>query len=64
MMGPAVFTAFDYIFSLPMFARFHRKPDMKQCLTNYYRKVGREGGREGGKEGWRNMGGEEGARAV
>jgi len=39
MMGPAIFTAFDYLFQLPMFARFHRKPDMRQCLTNYYRKV-------------------------
>jgi hypothetical protein len=39
MMGPAIFTALDYLFQLPMFARFHRKPDMRQCLTNYYRKV-------------------------
>lgn len=51
MMGPALFTAVDYLFSLPMFARFHRKPDVKECLINYYRKVGRAVGRDGGRAG-------------
>lgn len=39
MMGPALFTAIDYLLQLPFFARFRGPPPYRQCLTDYYRRV-------------------------
>ncbi len=40
MMGPALFTAMDYLMQLPIFKRFRGPPNYRQCLTDFYRRVG------------------------
>lgn len=39
MVGPAIFSAIDFLMQLPMFAKYRPQPSPRQCVQRYYERV-------------------------